>query len=331
MSGWEIREGWSGCSRRTETGQRTDFHKCASMLTIFAIPKPFRGHIGMIQRNAIRSWTLLCPRPQIMLFGNEEGVAEVALEFELQHVPAVSCNEFGTPLLSDVFRLAGRLAENPTQCYVNADIVVRGDFTKAVGMTSSKLERFLIVTKRINLDVMEAMDFSDGWEQTLKEKVAAKGVPDSHRAIDIFAFSEGIYAELPPFAIGRMWFDQWLIKAAVMAHAPVVDVSLVAPVVHQNHEYAHTGGREEIFDSEEGRRNFRFYQAAPHSFTLLSATHELTRSCKLRRLRFRKSAFRAKHLAWEMLVRKTFPLRKRLGLQRRVWTSYRGKATHQLD
>lgn len=301
------------------------------MLTIFAIPKPFRGHIGMIQRNAVRSWTLLRPRPQVILFGNEEGAAKVALEFELQHVPAVCCNELGTPLLSDVFRLARRLATNPTQCYVNADIVVRGDFAKAVGMTSSKLRRFLIVAKRINLDVVEAMGFSDGWEQALEEKVAEKGVPDSHRAIDIFAFSAGVYPQLPPFAIGRMWFDQWLIKAAVTAHTPVVDVSLVAPVIHQNHDYAHTGGREEIFASEEGRRNFRFYQAAPHSFTLLSATHELTKSGRLRRLFFRKPAHRARHFAWEMLVRRTFPLRKRLGLQRRVWTSIWSRATHQPD
>ncbi len=29
------------------------------MLTLFTIPKPFAGHIGLIQRNAIASWTLL--------------------------------------------------------------------------------------------------------------------------------------------------------------------------------------------------------------------------------------------------------------------------------
>jgi hypothetical protein len=32
-----------------------------SALTIFAVPKPFEGHIGMIQRNAIRSWKGLRP------------------------------------------------------------------------------------------------------------------------------------------------------------------------------------------------------------------------------------------------------------------------------
>ncbi len=31
------------------------------MITIFAIPKPFKGHIDVIQRNAIQSWTKLSP------------------------------------------------------------------------------------------------------------------------------------------------------------------------------------------------------------------------------------------------------------------------------
>jgi len=43
------------------------------MLTLFALPKPFRGRNGIIQQNAIRSWTLLEPTPEIILFGDEFG------------------------------------------------------------------------------------------------------------------------------------------------------------------------------------------------------------------------------------------------------------------
>jgi hypothetical protein len=31
------------------------------MLTFFTTAKPFRGHSGVIQRNALKSWTLLHP------------------------------------------------------------------------------------------------------------------------------------------------------------------------------------------------------------------------------------------------------------------------------
>jgi len=64
------------------------------MLTIFATPKAFRGHIDVIQRNAIKSWTLLSINPEIILFGDDEGTPEVAREFGLQHIPAVARQRF---------------------------------------------------------------------------------------------------------------------------------------------------------------------------------------------------------------------------------------------
>src|SRR5215470_320731 len=60
------------------------------MLTIFATPKPFRDHIAVIQRNAIRSWTLLRPACEIILMGNDEGTADIAAEFGVRYVPEVA-------------------------------------------------------------------------------------------------------------------------------------------------------------------------------------------------------------------------------------------------
>src|SRR5260370_906360 len=48
------------------------------MLTLYTIPKAFDEHIGIIQRNAIRSWTLLRPPCEVILFGDDAGTAEVA-------------------------------------------------------------------------------------------------------------------------------------------------------------------------------------------------------------------------------------------------------------
>ena len=81
------------------------------MLTLFAIPKNFRGHIATIQRNAIASWTRLIPRPEIFLFGGEEGTAEIAHELGLRHFPEVARNEFGTPGLGKI-PYASRLFKN---------------------------------------------------------------------------------------------------------------------------------------------------------------------------------------------------------------------------
>ena len=67
------------------------------MLTLFAIPKQFHGYSGVIQRNAVKSWTLLRPPPEIILFGDEDGTAEAVKEFGIRHIPKVARNEYGTP------------------------------------------------------------------------------------------------------------------------------------------------------------------------------------------------------------------------------------------
>jgi hypothetical protein len=82
------------------------------MLTIFSIPKPFRGHIAVIQRNAIRSWKTVNPECQIILFGDEEGVAEIAAELRVQHEPYVQRNEFGTLSCKDRENRLGNRREN---------------------------------------------------------------------------------------------------------------------------------------------------------------------------------------------------------------------------
>jgi hypothetical protein len=89
------------------------------MLTLFAIPKAFRGHTGVIQRNAIGSWARLGRGSRVVLFGDEEGTAVAARESHLDHVPEVARNEFGTPLVSALFHEARKLAARDGLYYID--------------------------------------------------------------------------------------------------------------------------------------------------------------------------------------------------------------------
>jgi hypothetical protein len=290
------------------------------MLTIFSIPKAFSGHIGVIQRNAIRSWTLLEPRPEIILLGNEEGTAQVAREFDLRHIPEIDTNQHGTPLLNDMFRRAELNAGSPLMCFVNADIVVLGEFARAVAQVQAKLGKFLVVAKRINLDVVEAINFADGWEDSLRMRAANSGTPGDHTAIDIFVFSKKMYRTVPDFGIGRLWFDQWLVKAARLNDIPVVDVSRIAPVLHQNHDYNHvSGGAERVWRGEEAAHNFRLYGSERHAYTLLSVTHDLRRDGTIRRVWLRETSFELKQMLWNVFVKRTVDVRNTLRLRRKFW------------
>jgi hypothetical protein len=288
------------------------------LLTIFSIPKAFKGHIGTIQRNALKSWTLLRPLPEVILFASDAGTAEIARELGMRHIPAIATNERGAPLLSDMFRQVERVASTELLCYVNADILLLGEFTRAVEIAQKRFARSLLVSKRINIGVTEELDFGVNWGARLRGRSDARdGGPT---AIDVFVFRRGTYPKVPDFAIGRLWFDQWLIKAALQQELPVVDASKIAPVLHQNHDYNHVaGGAEQVWHGKEPEENLRLYGSKPHSYTLLDVTYELTAEGAVRRVRLRRRVAKMKELAWKILVQQTVNVRNVLGLRRKFW------------
>ena len=131
------------------------------MITIFAMPKPFHGHIEIIQRNAIQSWMRLHPGVEVVLFGEEQGTAEVCREFGLRHEPRVGRSEFGAPLLNTVFENAQQVAKHNLLAYVNCDILLFQDFREALERTVSCRKPLLVVGRRWDLDITTPLDFSD--------------------------------------------------------------------------------------------------------------------------------------------------------------------------
>jgi hypothetical protein len=260
-------------------------------LTLFAAPKKFDGLIGVIQRNAITSWARMNPRPQVILFGTDVGTAEVASELGLRHVPNVKVNEWGTPLVSDLFAQAETLGDTPTLCYVNADILLFDDFADAIARVVSWGEGFLVVGRRTDLDITEAIDFQENdWASRVRTRAGREGKLQIARSIDYFAFSRGLYPSIPPLAVGRFWWDNWLLWKARSVEAKVIDASQAVLAVHQNHDYWHTGygsSKHEVMASEESVRNARLTcEADPadydegffwrYAYTIDDATYRLT-------------------------------------------------------
>ena len=247
------------------------------MLTIFATPKPFRGHIAVIQRNAIRSWTLLRPACEIILMGNDEGTAEIAAEFGLRHVPDIARNTFGTPLISDLFKQAQQLSVNNLFCYVNSDIIFMSDFMQAVQRVVDQKSRFLLVGHRWNLDIKEVLDFPSDWEEKLRNQVKTLATLAGVTSIDFFVFPRGLLGEMPPFAIGRPVWDNWTLYRARSLSVPLIDATPVVMAVHQNHDYSHhPQGKEGLWKGDEQVINNKLAGGVEHTFSLLDATHLLT-------------------------------------------------------
>lgn len=242
------------------------------MLTLFSIPKPFHGHIGTIQTNAIQSWTLLRPECEIILFGDEEYTAETAARFGVRHVPEVERNEYGTPLLNFLFDKAQQIASHQLLCYVNADIIFMSDFMRAVRRIQKSY--FLMVGRKWRLDLDKPVNFEEPeWVASLRAAVLARGCLDHHGAIDYFVFPRGLYKGISPFAVGRTAWDNWLIYRARSLGVPVIDATETVIAIHQNHNYSnHPQGKAGIFEGPEAKRNLELVGGLSHAFTLQDAT-----------------------------------------------------------
>jgi hypothetical protein len=286
-------------------------------LTILAVPKAFHGHIGVIQRNAIASWTRLKPRPEIRLYGTEGGMAECAAELGVRHETQIARNEFGTPMLDDLLARSREFTKTPQLCYVNSDIILLQEFLDAMTLVQKTFAQFLGVAHRLNIDLDEPIDFANGGEEKLREEVLSKGAAGNPTAIDFFVFPPSTYVNVPRLVLGRAWFDQWLIKDARMRKIPVVDITRVARAIHQNHEYLHiAGGQRGAYWGEEARRNLAIYGGVPHTHTLLDASHELLEDGRIRAVHFRRECAAVRRAIWNIFVAPTAGIRKKLGLSR---------------
>ncbi len=148
-----------------------------SLITLFSAPKPFTNpHIATIQRNAVKSWTLL-PDTEVLLLGEETGLTEAAHELGVKHLPNVACNDNGTPLISSMFRLARENSNSDLLCIINADMILMPDFIEAAEFCRSRLERdpFVLLSQRWDMDLINPLEFTDGWQSRLESAVRTQG------------------------------------------------------------------------------------------------------------------------------------------------------------
>ena len=302
------------------------------MLTLFTTAKPFRGHSDVIQRNALQSWKALHRDVEIILFGDDEGAAEMAQEFGLRHEAHVERNAWGTKRLDYMFARAQAIARHEILCYINCDIILMQDFWRAVERARAMHREFLMVGRRWDTDVTMPLAFAraDGktteWEAELRGLALRSGRQCKAEWIDYFAFTRGLYgADMPPFVL-RVFWDNWLVWKALDAGKPVIDASRAVMAVHQNHDYNyHPQGKAGVWSGEEAGLNGQLAGGWRHLRTIADATEvlppEKLRPNTLRHWSAAKRYVRQAgrmvfydvwHPAWFALLNVTRPLRRSL-------------------
>ncbi len=251
------------------------------MLTILSTPKRFEGIFDVIQTNAITSWTKLTPRPEIILFGRDEGTAEICAALGLRHVPDVATTEQGTPLLSDMFLRGQELAANEVVCWANADVIFTDALLHGAAVVERHPRRGYLVGRRTDIDQDALLEFGPDWQDRLLDVARQTGEVKPVNWIDYFMFTRGLFTDLPAFAIGRPGYDPWLIWRAAGLGADVIDATAFVTAIHQRHDYSHVGGRSVAFTGAEAQQNaaivddWRHYHSIAYAKLRLDATGNL--------------------------------------------------------
>jgi hypothetical protein len=280
------------------------------MITFFTIPKPFRGHIDIIQKNALASWKRMQPACEILILGDEFGAKEAAAEFGARLLPELPRNARGTPLVSAAFQAAAREAAHAWLCYVNADIILPSAFPTLLRAVRSP--KTLFVGQRWNLALSERFDFqAPGAEERLRALLRQGGELFLPNGMDYFLLrKESPLTALPPFAVGRPYWDCWLIYRARQLGYAVVDATAAAPVIHQQHDYRHVpGGTGASWQGPEAEEQLALLGSLERCFSVWNATHvwrngAIRLALEEKYLRGRLRAFPVLHpvLGWPLAV-----------------------------
>jgi hypothetical protein len=255
------------------------------MITLFTAPKPFAGHIGVIQRNAIRSWMVLGDQVEVLMIGDEAGMDQAAAELGVIHLPTVERNEQGTPLLNSIFATAQEQGLGDLFGYLNADIMLTRDFLPALKPVSDQFKEFLIVGQRWDIQLERELTLDELSDDGVLIPIKQAGTLHPPKGSDYFVFARGQFSQIPPFALGRSGWDNWMIFEARSRGLPVIDASQTITVLHQDHDYQHLPGGQSHYRLPESRKNVELAGGQETMFTLADATYRLVGQ-ELERKRF---------------------------------------------
>ncbi len=203
------------------------------MLTLLSTCKPFAGEADAIQRAACANWASL--GIDVIVFGRGEGVAEICREYGFCHVPDVTCDEKGFPLIEAMFHMAEDISVTDVLVYTNADILFHG-LTDAVKIVAGESREFLIVGRRRDFTGAPPTDFSDGWQNSLVPRSRWHSIS----GVDYFVFTRGMWPSIGPYVAGYPAFDNFLVANAIARGKQVVDATGMILAFHPDHTRRYT-------------------------------------------------------------------------------------------
>ena len=215
--------------------------------TVFSCPRAMEDVHILRQTNAILSWLNLEPKPEVLLMGDDPGVPEFAEKHGCRNI-LVERNDYGTPLVNDIFKRGWEESSNDLMIYINADIIMSPN-TGTVALHVAEFfnnEHFLACGRRWDCDGVGQINFDNGkWFTFLMDHVRgdSRFYLRNHGAIDHWTHFRGFPAweGFPEMYVGRSAWDNLLVSLAVQYTKNTVETTSKVDAIHQNIPNARIG------------------------------------------------------------------------------------------
>lgn len=151
-----------------------------------------------------------------------------------------------------------------------------GRVAEGVSRPQRDLRKFVMLSQRWDLDITKPMEFTDEWQNKLRDTVYKSGSLHRPAGSDYFLFPKSCYEDIPNFIIGRAGWDNWMIYKARKEGWAAIDCTPSIMIVHQNHDYSHLPDGKPHYEHPDTNENIRLAGSpAAVRYTILDATHRL--------------------------------------------------------
>jgi len=191
-------------------------------ITLFTIPQAFETEYDLMQWNAIKSWTLLNPKPDIFLLGNAPGVASIANGLGLYHIP----NVYQNSSISEIAKWLDRIINNPILVYINPCMILTKDFTNAIQKIHNNQDHFFLTGQYRIIQTEGTIDFNNQWQHQLRVMADKQGMPQQQLQDIYLVFTKHLLKQL--FVLDsrlEYTWEQQLFYAALRKYYPIIDGS----------------------------------------------------------------------------------------------------------